>query len=297
MRWLARRPAPPVLSGSRAHDAAVLRALRGRPVVCADQTVEGVHFAPDAAPAAVGQKAAGRALSDLAATAARPHALVLGISAPETTEEHWLRRAISAVDRTARAHGAALVGGDLACAPGRRVLSVSALGQFASRRRPPGRDRARPGQLVLLTGPVGGSSLGRHLCPRPRLAQGSWLHAHGATALIDVSDGLARDLERVARASGVRIDLDEIPVHAHARRLARHSGRSAREHALGDGEDHELLATLAPAAWGRLAARARARFPGLCAVGRVRRGRGLWIAGEDGAYSPWDGRGGWVHGT
>jgi thiamine-monophosphate kinase len=116
--------------------------------------------------------------------------------------------------------------------------------------------------------------------------------------MMDVSDGLALDLSRIAEASEVRIDLDRVPVHRDARRLARTSGRSAREHALHDGEDHELLATVDRAAGDRLLATARGRFPGLWAIGVVREGRGLWIRDADDAGRPrrWSGKGGWSHG-
>jgi thiamine-monophosphate kinase len=154
---------------------------------------------------------------------------------------------------------------------------------------------------VLVTGPLGGSRRGRHLDPRPRFDAAAFLVAHGARALMDVSDGLALDLARLAAASGVRIDLERVPVHADATRMARTSGRTPRAHALGDGEDHELLATLAPRAWAAAAGAAARRFPELAVIGRVRRGKGLWLARDDGgtlARWTWEGagRGGWIHG-
>ena len=297
LAWLAARATPRVLAGSRGHDAAVLRSGRGRDVLCCDQVLEGVHAEPGAPARALGRKAAGRALSDLAATAAEPVGLLLSIAAPRHERESRLRALIEAVDEKAREHGAALVGGDLACGPGPLALSVAALGRLSGRRRPPCRDRARPGQLVLLSGPVGGSRAGRHLEPEPRLELGRFLYEHGATALMDVSDGLALDLARLARASRVRVDLERVPLHADALAAARRSRRSALAHALADGEDHELLATIAPARWMRIAARAARRFPELSVVGRVRRGSGLRVPDEAGALAPWDGRGGWRHGS
>ena len=150
----------------------------------------------------------------------------------------------------------------------------------------------------LLSGAVGGSSLGRHLRIFPRVELGEWLHRRGATALMDVSDGLALDLSRIAEASGVRIDLDRVPVHDDALRLARTTGRDPRDHALFDGEDHELLATVPGPEADRILGGASRRFPGLRAIGRVRRGRGLRIRERDdtGAPVPWSGEGGWLHG-
>ena len=299
-RWLhASRPSGSgVVVGSIGHDAAVLRRPGGREVLCVDQTVEGVHFAADASPAAVGRKAVGRALSDLAATAARPRAVLVALAAPVSTREGWIRAVLGAVRSRAAEFGAELVGGDLSCVPALRSLAVTAVGVLDGRRRAPGRDRARPGQRVLLSGPVGGSSLGRHLRIEPRIALGRWLHGRGATARMDVSDGLALDLSRIATLSGVGIDLLEVPIHPDARRLARRTGRTAWEHALADGEDHELLATVPARAAAFVLAAARGRFPGLREVGCVRAGKGLRIRPAAGGDPlPWTGRGGWIHGA
>jgi thiamine-monophosphate kinase len=291
-RWLARRRAPSELSGSPGHDAAVLRARGGRPVVCVDQCIEGVHYEARTPASMAGAKAAARALSDLAATAARPRALLLALGAPARAQDAHLRALITAVDREGRRHGAPLVAGDLAHSSGPLTMAVTALGELPGRARPPGRDRARAGQSLVLTGPVGGSGLGRHLAIRPRLAEGAWLYARGATALMDVSDGLAWDVFRLARAAGVRIDLHDVPVHRDAVRAARRSGRAPREHALHDGEDHELLATLDAPALARVLREAPRHCPGLAVIGAVRAGQGLCIE-TDGELRPWDGAGGW----
>jgi thiamine-monophosphate kinase len=286
-RWLARTRAP--------HDAAVLRALRGRPVVCCDTCIEGVHFESSTAPRAAGGKAARRALSDLAATGARPRALLLALSAPPGASEARLRGLIEGVRAAARRAGADLVGGDLACHRGPVHLAVSALGEYEFAGRPPGRDRARAGDLVLLSGPVGGSRLGRHLAFEPRFAEGSFLARAGAHALMDVSDGLAWDLYRLARAAGVAIELELVRVPLH--RDARCAGGDALAYALHDGEDHELIACIALADWRWCAARARRVFPHLVVVGRVRRGAGLVLRdahGKDRSWKP--GEGGWSHG-
>lgn len=297
LEWIGRQGRPRGLVGSPGHDAAVLARLRGLPVLCCDHVIEGVHADPGTDGRALGRKAAGRALSDLAATAARPRAVLCALAAPPHESERRLRRVIEGVRAKAREHGAELVGGDLSGTRGPLSISVHALGEHRGGARPPGRDRARAGELVLVTGPCGGSRARRHLEPAPRFAEAEFLCAAGARALMDVSDGLALDLARLARASGVRIDLERVPVHLDARRAARRDGRPARAHALDDGEDHELLATLAPARWRAVAARAARRFPGLTVIGRVRAGRGLWLAAEDdGALAPWSGKGGWLHG-
>lgn len=296
-RWLNARARPKALAGALGNDAAVLRGLAGRPVACVDQTLEGVHFAPGTPAPQAGRKAAARALSDLAASAATPVGLLLALHAPADALEEWLREGILAVERTGVRHGAELLGGDLCAASGPLALVVTALGVLPGRRRPPGRDRARPGQRVVVTGAVGGSGLGRHLRFAPRLSEGRWLYELGATALMDVSDGLAWDLFRLARSSGVAIDLERIPVHPDAERLARGSGHPAEWHALHDGEDHELLATLPAAALQRARAKAPEHCPGLAEIGAVRRGSGLWLV-ADGARRAWSpDEGGWRHGS
>jgi len=280
-QWLAAR------AGEPGDDAAFLPPLRGRVVTCADHCIEGVHWDSGAPPARIGAKAAARSLSDLAASAARPVALLCALRAPRSATEAWMRAVLAAVDRRGRAFGAPLRGGDLACAPGPAGLSVAAVGELARGQKPPERARARPGHVLLATGPFGGSRLGRHLRIEPRLELGRWLAAHGAAALMDVSDGLARDLARLARAGAARAELEVVPIHPDARRAARRDGRSAEWHALHDGEDHELLAALPAAA----AARALRLRPELVRIGRLERGAGLVIRGV-----PWDGAGGYVHG-
>ncbi len=252
LAWLARRHEPACLAGSWHHDAAVLAPSSERLVTCTDQAIEGVHAEPDVPPRKLGAKVVARTLSDLAATAATPWAVSLALRAPREREERWLRGVITGAAAEAERHGAALIAGDLAAAPGPAGLAVTAHGRLPGRRRPPGRDLAVPGQVLLLTGPVGGSLLGRHLRIEPRLAAGRQLWHAGATALMDVSDGLGLDLHRLAAASSVSFELDDVPLHPDARRAARSSGRSALEHALSDGEDHELMACMPERAAARL---------------------------------------------
>jgi len=292
-RWLAEQPWPVGLAGARGHDAAVLQPLVGRPVVCADQCVEGVHFRPDADRGAAGAKAVLRTLSDLAATAATPTSVTLAVRAPESWSEVDLQRVILGARRAAVAHGAELVAGDLSMAPGPAGLTVTALGVLEGDGTPVARDRAVPGQDVVVTGPLGGSlASGRHLEPVPRLAEGRALVRAGATAMMDVSDGLALDLFRMARSSGVAIELEAsaVPVHPDALGAAGGDARAALSHALHDGEDHELLACLPDGSPGASPGATWTR------IGTVLEGAGLWIAAPSGR-SQWEpGDGGWIHG-
>ena len=276
-RWLGKRARPVAMVGALGHDGAILKARGERPVLCVDACIEGVHFEKGAPKKSVGEKAAGRSLSDLAACAAVPRGLLLALRAPERAMEKDLKALIQAVDRFGTRFGAPLVGGDLSAAPGPMSLTVSALGGLPGRRKPVARSRGKAGQVLLLTGSVGGSRLGRHLRIAPRLEVARFLFEAGATAMMDISDGLALDLSRLARASQVRAELEQIPIHRDALRQARLSGKDPLEHALLDGEDHELLVSMKPAAWNAIATKAKKRYPGLQPIGRFTRGQGLGL--------------------
>ncbi len=295
--------------GKPGSDAAVLAVGAKRPVLCVDQLVEGRHFSADASAEDVGRKAAGRALSDLAATAATPRALLLTLRADdgrhsgEAASEEWLRAVLRGVWASGHAHGAPLIGGDIAAGDGPTSLAVTALGEFEFSGVPPGREHARAGDVVLLTGPLGGSILGRHLRILARLEEGRWLYGRGVRAMMDVSDGLGLDLSRVAKRSGVgiQLELNQVPVHGDAERLARSSQTSALEHALSDGEDHELIAFASEADAQAILAEGCHLMPELCSIGRViaqSRGHELWVrSGPEEPWSPFKGPGGYVHGT
>ncbi len=302
LAWLARRGVPRGVVGSAMHDAAVLggqfvfpaRAAPGRLVVCTDQAIVGVHVTAEASPARLGRKAIDRTASDLAATAAMPVGFLVTLRLGDGANEHGARAILRGAIARARALGADVVGGDISAGPGATGVAVTALGHIPGDRRPPGRDRARPGDVVLVTGPTGGSALGRHLAITPRLGAGRALWKAGARALMDVSDGLGIDLERLARASGVAIHLRLIPEHRDALRAAHASGRSPRDHALEDGEDHELIACMAPAKARAALASGIPGAPAARLVGTVVAGDGLHLVGDDGVPRRWRGSG-FVH--
>lgn len=298
-RWMARSLKPRGLAAGAGNDATVLARALARPVVCVDQAIEGVHFSASAPAAQVARKACARALSDLAASAASARAVLLTLRASRALDERRMRTLIRGVQSEARRHGAELVGGDLACAPGALSLTVTAIGELPRSVRPVARARARVGQVVVATGAFGGSLLGRHLRIEPRFDAGRWLAGLGATAMMDVSDGLALDLSRIARASGVAIHIGHVPLHADALRLAKRSGRPALHHALFDGEDHELVATLPARVITKALKQAQRRCPGFAVLGNVRRGAGLFLPRDESSesYARYDGRGGWLHGV
>lgn len=224
-------------------DMAALR-LRGRDLLVAvDQVIAGRHFVAGTPWRLVGRKAVTRNLSDVAAMAARPLACVAAAALPPGMAEAEIRELYESLRLCAEEHRCPLVGGDTGTLPGSAdpaVISVTVLADLPEGvRRPIARDGARAGDRLYVTGALGGSfgadGLGKHLTFTPRVdeaielarALGERLHA-----MIDLSDGLARDARHLAERSAVRltIDVERVPCSA---------GCSWRQ-ALGDGEDYEL---------------------------------------------------------
>jgi len=303
--WLLGRiPPDPRLEVPAGDDAAVLTPPAGRnTVVTVDMLMDGVDFrlAAGCPPRAVGHKALGVSLSDLAAMGARPEAAVAAVALPRREGERLGREIHVGLAELARAHGVAIAGGDTNSWDGPLVVSVTALGSV-----PPGRAwrrcGARPGDLILVSGPCGGSLLGRHLAVEPRCREALWLaDRFPVRAAIDISDGLSLDLARMMEASDAAtlVDLAAVPIHDDARAAAARPGdtRSPLEHALGDGEDFELLIALPPAD-ARDAVRASTGPPfsnPLTVIGEVIEGSGLWVRGASGGRTALEPRG-FLHG-
>jgi thiamine-monophosphate kinase len=277
-------------------DAAVLSPPPGeRLVATADAVVEGVHFDRRFRPEEIGWKALAVNLSDLAAMGARPlWALVALGLVPGTSSERALRIA-RGLGRCARAHGVAVVGGNVTRA-GQLSLTVTALGSVRPRALLR-RAGARPGDAVLVSGTLGDAALGmapgaarplvrRQRLPEPRIALGRAL-AGIATAAIDVSDGLVQDLGHLCRASGVgaTVRLAELPLSAAYLRAVR--GRADPwAAALSGGEDYELVATVpVRRVPGALRAARRVSVP-LAVVGSIVRGAGVRVVRCRGGLHP-----------
>lgn len=218
-------------------------------LLTSDPVIEGIHFLPDAPPAAIGHKAIGRVLSDIAAMGGEARWALVNLVAPETAALARVEGIYQGLRALAARHGMAVVGGDVARGP-RLELHVFGVGA-APRGTAVTRAGGRPGDVLVVTGALGGSRLGRHLTFEPRLAEGRRLRGV-ARAMIDLSDGLATDLRHVLAASGVGalIEAEALPLSADAESLR--DDHDAGWHALHDGEDFELLAALPPDAADRL---------------------------------------------
>lgn len=207
-------------------------------ILCSDPVIEGVHFVSEADPFAVGHKAAGRVLSDIAAMGGDPRWLLVNLALPAATRVDWVEAVYRGMHALAKAHGVQIVGGDCSRAETRHVHV------FGAGTVPAGdavlRSGTIPGDLIFVTGALGGSLLGHHLNFDPRVREGRWLReGRWATSMTDVTDGLAPDARWMALAGRVGMELES------ARIPVRYPGDpNAWKAALDDGEDFELLFTV-----------------------------------------------------
>ncbi|GGK28364.1 thiamine-monophosphate kinase [Pilimelia terevasa] len=241
-------------------DGAIVAAPDGRVVASTDVLVDGRHFRRDWCGAEdVGHRAAAANLADIAAMGARPTALLVGLCAPPDLDARWAEELADGLAAEAAKVGAAVVGGDMTASPVLTV-AVTALGDLAGQEAVL-RAGARPGDVVALAGRVGYAAAGYTVLSRgfrtPKLlvdayrrpqveyAAGPAAARWGATAMIDVSDGLLADLGHVARASGVGVDLRRaaFTVSVQMRDAAAALGVDPYTWILGGGDDHALAAT------------------------------------------------------
>ena len=264
-------------------DAAVLNVTKGKQLVVAtDAIVENVDFRmKDLAPEKIGRKALAINLSDIAAMGAKPTAFVIAIGKPVSVTTAWLFRFYDGLLKLAREHSVYCVGGDISRSR-EFFASITILGEVAKGKAVK-RSGALGGDWIAVTGVLGGSLLRHHHDFTPRLREADFL-ARGrfATAMIDISDGLAQDLSHILKASkvGARLDLDRVPVSREARKKAHGHEDKALERALCDGEDFELLFTVRPQHKKKLERVWKKRFPRvpLSWIGRIEEGarRILW---------------------
>jgi thiamine-monophosphate kinase len=288
---LRRRFAPgPRVVRSIGDDAAIVRA-GAFAVVSVDTMVEGVHFrAGQLTFAEIGHRALAGALSDLAAMGAAPGEAYLALGVPAGSSLDDLSALGEGMAGLATTCGVAIAGGDVTQAPALTV-SVTVVGWADDPAHLVRRDGARPGDVVCVTGTLGASGAGlaviegraggrldehraaslrrAYALPQPRLTAGAALAAAGATAMIDLSDGLASDAAQLARASEVAIELElaALPLAPGVAEVARELGRDPGAFAATAGEDYELCVCLAPGALPALSG------TGLTTVGVVREGQ------------------------
>ncbi|MGO8691139.1 MAG: thiamine-phosphate kinase [Thermoguttaceae bacterium] len=298
--WLRKRlPPHPLLRLGPGDDAAVLRmAGIDECVVTVDMLTDHVDFelARDD-PRRVGRKCLAVNLSDLAAMASRPLAAVIAVVLPRL---HGMELAVELIEGLlplAERYDVAIAGGDVNSWDGPLAVSVTLLGQVTGR-GPLCRGGARPGDQIVVTGAFGGSILGRHFDFEPRVVEALLLSdRYELHAGIDASDGLVIDLSHVAAESGCGavLQTDAVPISPDARRLAARAagGPTALEHALGDGEDFELILAVPPAEARRMIAEQPLEVP-LSAIGEFVAEPGLWQRSRREEPTPLEVRG-WQH--
>ncbi|MEI8233686.1 MAG: thiamine-phosphate kinase [Verrucomicrobiota bacterium] len=249
-RWTRNPPRNAALRVGPGDDCAVVGGPRDAlwTLLKTDAVVEGVHFTPDADFARVGWKALARAVSDIAAMGGLPEHALVTVAFPPTLEVAKADALYAGLRRCARKFGISLAGGETTRSPGPVFVSVALSGRV-ERARCVLRSGGKPGDVLFVTGRLGGSLAGRHLDFTPRLREARWLAEHFRPhAMMDLSDGLGADLPRLARASGCGFALrGPLPCAP---------GCSEAE-ALGDGEDFELLFASPP----RQAARIERAWP------------------------------------
>jgi thiamine-monophosphate kinase len=274
-------PGPGVLVGL-GDDTAVLDWPPGhRLLLTTDTLIEDVHFRRATASLRdVGAKALAVNLSDVAAMGGEPRYALLALACPTTATVTDIDELYTGLEEMAASHAVQLVGGDTCAAPDRMVLTVTLAGSVEG--TPLTRSGARPGDAILVTGTLGAAAAGlaalergplpvpaeaiaavcrAHRRPTPRVAEGRLVRRSGtATAMIDLSDGLATDLAHIAEESGVgvRVRLDALPVSEATRAVARALGEAPWALAASGGEDYELCFTAAPEGAAALATRVTA---------------------------------------
>jgi len=302
-------------------DAAVVEPGTGSSVLTTDLLVDGVHFERGSTSARdLGAKAIAVNVSDIAAMGASPRYALASLALPSDIEAAWVVELYGGMRAACDEYALALVGGDLSRAE-RLVISVVILGEV-SRGRAVTREGARAGEAIVVTGSLGAAAAGLALSrapapvllaalsagwarelldalarPAARVGEGVTLAQCGATAMMDLSDGLAKDLSRLCMASGVgaRVRLADVPIPEAVRAAAAALAVDPLEFAVSGGEDYELLATIAPTEVDGARERLRDRFGlALTQVGDIVDGQGLVAVDAHGAESTMEPKG-WDH--
>lgn len=226
-------------------DCAVWPVGDRRILLATDILVEDVHFSlTELTKRKIGRKSVAVNLSDIAAMAGVPRSILVSLALPLHISLHWAEELMNGINEMAREFDTVLLGGDTTVHQGPLVINVAIVGE-ATERGPVLRSGAQPEDSIFVTGPLGGSISGHHWSFTPRVQEALQIHQMvDLHAMIDLSDGISSDLRHILHASGVGCELrtEKIPLSEAA--LMRDVGRTPLDHALGDGEDFELLFTV-----------------------------------------------------
>jgi thiamine-monophosphate kinase len=254
-----------------------------------DAIVEGIHFTKGIPPEKIGRKALARNLSDIAAMAGTPRAALVTIGLPKKIEPEFVAKIYDGISEIAKKFGVAIVGGETTTNPERIFISIALLG-IVSRGKQILRGGAKIGDAIFVTGELGGSVAEKHLEFEPRIIEANWLAENFPIhAMIDLSDGLAGDLRHILNASkvGAEILKTAVPISREAKLAAKKSlaAKPAFAAALTDGEDFELLFTVAGKDAVKLLDAWKKKFPKLklSCIGKVVAGEGILIRDKSGS--------------
>ncbi len=289
-RLTAALPSHPAVVTGAGDDCAVLDlgAPETLTLFKTDAVVEGIHFTHDCPGEKIGHKALARCLSDLAAMGGTPVAALVTLGLKRSFDVGLVESIYAGMNTLAARVGMAIVGGETTTNPERLLISIAVIGTVP-RGRQILRSGAKPGDAIFVTGELGGSLDSRHLEFEPRLAEGRWLAEHFRIhAMLDLSDGLAGDLRHILNRSGVGAELlsSAIPISRSARTRARaeSSAKPPLLAALTDGEDFELLFTVAGRVAVPLLDAWKRQFPKLklSCIGKITTGRGITLRDKNG---------------
>jgi thiamine-monophosphate kinase len=295
VRWLNERL--PAIGGGQigvGDDAAVVTLGGSQLVATADLLIDGVHFdTSQHAIERIGRKSLAVNLSDLAAMAAKPVGCLVSLALPRggaggVTTQQLAMRLVEGMAPLAEEFGCPIIGGDTNVHDGPLVINVTAFGE-PTERGVVRRNGARPGDVLLVTGKLGGSLAAKQFDFTPRIREAFALHvAAPLHAMMDLSDGLSLDLNRLCEASGVGaiVEAEAVPISI----AAKLTGEAALDHALSDGEDFELLIAVALEDAARLLADAPVAC-GLTRIGEMIAGSGVSLRLGDGSITPLEAKG------
>jgi thiamine-monophosphate kinase len=255
-----------------------------------DAVVEGIHYTQDTPAEKIGHKALARCLSDIAAMAGTPTAALITLALPRNYDFQFVEGIYAGMNTLARRYDVAIVGGETTTNPERMLISVALLG-WVGRGKGLLRSGAEAGDALFVTGELGGSLAGKHLDFEPRLVEARWLAEHFTVhAMMDLSDGLAGDLRHMLKASRVGAELltTAIPISRAARLEAKTegAGKTALLAALTDGEDFELLFTVASREAVPVLDTWKQRFPQvpLTCIGKITAEEGIKLRDKHGVH-------------
>lgn len=275
-------------------------------VLTTDAVIEGVHFFSGDPADTIAKKALRANLSDLAAKGAEPLGFLLTLALPKTIDEEWIAAFADGLAADIKTYGCALLGGDTDSTPGLLSVSITAFGQVPHGKMVR-RAGAKAGDAIVVSGTLGDAALGlalrrdpelakrakltateqahlleRYLIPEPRVALATALRAH-AHAAMDISDGLAGDLAKLAAASGVsaKVETSKLPLSPAARKLLEHDPKLIEAICTG-GDDYEILTAVPREALGSFRQAAKESGSTLTEIGDIESGEGAEITGAGG---------------